>query len=183
MWKTLRARFDSTDSLVSLALGLAVVLVIGMTVINYFKTKTQVATSTTKQEQEAKANGATTLPAKHTVKDGDTLWSISETYYKSGYNWVDIVKANNLANSNLIDTGQTLTIPTVTPIVAQTGSVSSAATSIAPKDKTYTVVPGDDLWDIAVKQYGNGYRWVDIAKTNNLSNPDLIHAGNVLQLP
>jgi len=29
---------------------------------------------------------------------------------------------------------------------------------------TYTVVKGDFLWDIAIRTYGDGYRWVDIAK-------------------
>ena len=180
MWKSLQAKFESTDSLVSLALGLAVVLVIGLTIINYVKSKTQQAASTTKEEQ-AKA-GNISLPAKHVVTEGETLWSISENYYKSGYNWVDIQKVNSLANADAIETGQSLTIPVVTPIILE-GQVSSATTSVAPKDKTYTVVQGDDLWDIAMKQYGNGYRWVDIAKTNNLTNPDVIHSGNVLQLP
>lgn len=181
MWKSLRAKFDSADSLVSLALGLAVVLVIGITIVNYVKSKTQVATSTTKEEQMA-PDGKTTLPTKHVVKEGESLWSISSTYYKSGYNWVDIQKANNLTDANMLENGQTLTIPVVTPIVVE-GQVSSASVSMTPKHQTYTVVHGDDLWDIAVKEYGNGYRWVDIAKTNNLVNPDLIHAGNVLQLP
>lgn len=180
MWKSLQAKFESTDSLVSLALGLAVVLVVGLTVINYVKSKTQQATSTTKEEQ-AKA-GNTSLPAKHVVTEGETLWSISENYYKSGYNWVDIQKANSLVNADAIETGQSLTIPVATPIVPE-GQVSSAATSITPKDKSYTVVHGDDLWNIAMKEYGDGYRWVDIAKANNLTNPNIIHAGNVLQLP
>jgi len=172
MWKSLKINFESTDSLVSLALGLAVVLVIGMTIVNYVKSKTQVATSTAKQETSA--SGAP-LPAKHTVAAGETLWSIAETYYKSGYNWVDVQKANNLTNPDSIEAGQELTIPVATAITPAAAPVTKAA--------SYTVIHGDDLWNIAVKEYGNGYRWVDIAKANNLTNPGLIHAGNVLQLP
>ena len=48
---------------------------------------------------------------------------------------------------------------------------------------SYTVISGDNLWDIAVRAYGDGYRWVDIAEANNLANPDLIHRGNVFKLP
>ena len=181
MWKSLIKKFDSTDSLVSMALGLAVVLVIGMTLVNYVKSKSQQSTGSTKVEEAAKPGDAV-LPTKHVVKEGETLWSIAQSYYKSGYNWVDIQKENNLISADVIESGQSLTIPKVTPIVVQ-GQVSSASTSVEPKDKSYTVAQGDDLWDIAVKQYGNGYRWVDIAKANNLENPDLIHTGNVLNLP
>ncbi len=183
MWKKIVNKLDSTDSLVSLALGLAVVLVVGMTIINYVKTKTQVATSTTKQEKSATNPTNTSLPAKHTVKAGETLWSISETYFKSGYNWVDIAKANTLVNADYVEVGQTLTIPNVAPVVTPTGAVSSASTSGSVQKKSYTVVSGDDLWDIARTNYGDGYKWVDIAKANNLANPSLIFAGNVLMLP
>ena len=180
MWKIIKKNFESTDSLVSLALGLAVVLVIGMTIVNYIKSKSQVATSTTQQEQ--KSPTGETLPAKHTVTEGETLWSISESYHKSGYNWVDVQKANKLTSPETIEAGQELTMPVVTPIVEPAGDVSStAAPTISAK--AYTVVTGDDLWNIAVKAYGDGYRWVDIANTNHLTNPSLIHAGNVLQLP
>ncbi|MFI5265695.1 MAG: LysM peptidoglycan-binding domain-containing protein [Candidatus Levyibacteriota bacterium] len=49
--------------------------------------------------------------------------------------------------------------------------------------KTYTVKAGDDLWNIAVRAYGDGYKWVDIARVNNLSNPNLIFSDNVLVIP
>lgn len=53
-----------------------------------------------------------------------------------------------------------------------------------PTDEgTYTVVRGDNLWDIAVEMYGDGYRWTDIAEANDLANPGIIHAGNVLVIP
>jgi nucleoid-associated protein YgaU len=48
---------------------------------------------------------------------------------------------------------------------------------------SYTVVKGDSLWSIAVKAYGDGYKWVSIAKANKLDNPNVIHAGNVLVIP
>ena len=180
MWKALKNRFNSTDSLISLALGLAVVLVVGMTVINYIKAKGQPASSTAKEE--AAKQGATALPATHKVTQGESLWTISEKYYKSGYNWEDIQKANSLMNPDRIEEDQSLTIPNVTPIMPQ-GEISAATTDGKPKEKTYAVVMGDDLWDIAVKIYDNGYKWVDIARANALTNPDIIHAGNVLTLP
>jgi len=176
MWNTIKKSLNSPDSYVSLALGFAVVLVIGMITFNYFKARQQQA-ATTEQEQ-AQEEGKVALPSKHTVAKGETLWSISEKYYKSGYNWVDVQKANNLENANVVSEGTELTIPDVTPIVPA-GTVSSAQT----EKKEYTVKKGDSLWSIAVSQYQNGYRWPEIARANNLVNPNIIHAGNVLVLP
>lgn len=49
--------------------------------------------------------------------------------------------------------------------------------------KYYTVVKGDTLWGIAKKFYGNGAKYKDIAKANNISNPDIIRVGQVLLIP
>lgn len=182
MWKTLKESFETPDSYVSLALGLAVVLVVGMITFNYFKAKMETATSTSEQKTE-EAKEATTLPAKYTVVGGDTLWSIAEKYYKSGYNWVDIQKANGLTDPNLIENGQTLTIPDAKPITMPPGVVSSASTVKSLEKKPYTILQGDNLWSIAVKMYGDGYRWTDIAQASSLADPDVIYTGNVLTLP
>lgn len=48
--------------------------------------------------------------------------------------------------------------------------------------KTYTVKKGDTLWAIAQKQLGNGSKWQDIAKLNNISNPNSLQVGQVLKL-
>jgi nucleoid-associated protein YgaU len=182
MWKSIVKQFDSTDSVVSLVLGIAVVLVIGITIFNFVKSKTQPAASTT-QETSVKTENTPSLPTTYTVKEGESLWTIAETYYKSGYNWVDIQDANNLVNPDLIEAGQTLTIPNVTPKAVATPAITAVSISGKPKDTSYTVMKGDDLWDIALKEYGTGYKWVDIATANKLENPGVIHSGNVLTMP
>jgi nucleoid-associated protein YgaU len=48
---------------------------------------------------------------------------------------------------------------------------------------TYTVVRGDSLSSIAQKIYNDGNLWTLIASANNLANPQVIHAGNVLVIP
>ena len=79
--------------------------------------------------------------------------------------------------------------PTATATIAPTVTLTSAPTPTMAQGETkpttdqYTVQSGDSLWKIAVAQYNNGYKWVEIARANNLDNPDIIHAGNVLQLP
>lgn len=49
--------------------------------------------------------------------------------------------------------------------------------------KTYTVRSGDTLWAIAKKHLFDGSRYSEIAKLNNISNPNLIYPGQVLKLP
>lgn len=49
-------------------------------------------------------------------------------------------------------------------------------------EKTYQVKKGDTLWNIAKKELGAGIKYKDIAKLNNLSNPNLIYPGQILKL-
>ena len=48
--------------------------------------------------------------------------------------------------------------------------------------KTYTVQKGDTLWNIAKKQLGYGSKYKDLAKINNIANPNLLSVGMVLKL-
>lgn len=47
----------------------------------------------------------------------------------------------------------------------------------------YTVKMGDTLFGIAEKYYQDGYKYTDIAKINNLENPDALEKGQVLEIP
>ena len=180
MWKALQNRLRSPDSFVSMILGLAVVLVVGTLIYNY---ATKRVPEIQKEAEQKKAEEQAALGQKHTVAAGESLWTISEKYYKSGYNWVDLQKANNLSDADAIEVGQELTIPNVTPISPQ-GEITSTSTEEIAKPQTYTVMHGDTLWSISMKFYsGDGYQWSKIAQANSLANPDLIHAGNVLTLP
>lgn len=156
-----------------MVLGGIVVVVVGVLIFNYFKDKNSQTIPAISTE-----NGAGT----YMVKSGDTLWSIAENSFGSGYNWVDIKKANNLT-SDKIEIGQKLTIPNISakqPTVTKKTAVSETPQSIS--GDSYTVVKGDSLWKIAVSAYGDGYKWVEIARANKLANPNIIHAGNVLTI-
>ncbi|MBI5336219.1 MAG: LysM peptidoglycan-binding domain-containing protein [Mycolicibacterium rufum] len=52
-----------------------------------------------------------------------------------------------------------------------------------PAPRTYTVVSGDTLWAIAERFYGDGNRYRAIADASGITNPDLIHPGQVLTIP
>lgn len=186
------------ESTISMVLGALVIIVVGLLVVNYFRDN-----STGTALPNGLATEETILPTTHTVQKGETLWSISEHYYATGYNWVDIAEANNLSSANAIDEGQVLDIPKVESRLAEASPIPSPEPTIKPTPtpsatpkpvianeeqpaitgQTYTVVKGDTLWDIAVKAYGDGYRWLEIAKANHLANPNLIHPGNVFILP
>jgi len=52
-----------------------------------------------------------------------------------------------------------------------------------PAARTYTVVSGDTLWAISERFYGDGSKYQMIADASGISNPDLIHPGQVLTIP
>lgn len=182
MWKNLTKKLKLSENYLSMLLGFFVVVVLGIFVFNIFKgegaknQEGEISTTSTTSEENQEGSAKT-----HTVAKGENLWQISEQYYNSGYNWVDIAEANNLSNPNLVEEGQVLVVPSVEPKLPETGMTEESQGTNIPE--TYTVAHGDTLWSIAVKVYNNGYRWVDIAKENNLSNPDYIHTGNELKLP
>jgi LysM repeat protein len=70
----------------------------------------------------------------------------------------------------------------------RSGSSSTAPTSQSQGgsfNRTYTVVAGDSLSKIAKREYGDASKWHRIFEANRdkIQNPDLIHPGQVLNLP
>lgn len=68
--------------------------------------------------------------------------------------------------------------PVATPVVTRPAPT-------APQTRTYTVVRGDCLWNIAKKYYGNGSQYTKIYNANRdkIKNPNLIYPGQVLTIP
>lgn len=66
------------------------------------------------------------------------------------------------------------------------GIKTSSTAANPPAAKTYTVKSGDSLWKIAQSTLGSGARWTEIYNLNKSvigSNPNLIYAGQVYNLP
>jgi putative chitinase len=191
-------KLNFSESYVSLILGAAVIVIVLIIGFAFSKSRvnnqdgkketssisTTIEQSPTGKEATPKT-GSNVLPQKYTIKSGDDLWNISLKFYKSGYNWVDIAKANDLQDPSAINAGNVLTIPNVKPIVPETSisAAQGATQEQAITETSYNVAKGDDLWNIAVRAYGDGFRYPEIAKANNLTNPSLIFSGNVLQIP
>ena len=51
-------------------------------------------------------------------------------------------------------------------------------------EQTYVLQEDESLWDVAVKFYGDGFRWTDIAKANSLEDTaDFVPPGTKLIIP
>ena len=94
----------------------------------------------------------------YTVISGDNLSSIAS---KFGTTVKEICRINNIANANLIYPGQVLKLIQNIPLVY------------------YTVVSGDTLSGIA-DNYNTTYQ--ELARLNNISNPNLIYPGQKLKI-
>jgi len=177
-------------------MGGVVVVVIAGLIFNYFRTANLKSwQGTLLSDKEAATtvnteNQSDKVIATYKVVKGDDLWHIAEKFYRSGYNYVDIMKENKITGAGVIVAGQELKIPkveakmvTVVETKAAVKTVVKTTTSIAVG--SYTVQKGDSYWSIAVRAYGDGYQWPKIywANKNLFVNPDLIFANTKITIP
>lgn len=187
----IEGELKSNQSKVSMVLGALIILIIGILISNYFNRPKPVlgpAQQSPQQTQITQENIAPDqLPGKYTVKDNDTLFEIADKYYKDGYKFTEIAKANNLPNPDVIEKGQVLDIPKLdiqTTLLPDSKDVNITA-DYGPKIEgtSYTVVEGDWLSKISARAYGDINLFDKIAAANNISNPNLIEPGQVLIIP
>lgn len=187
----LQSELELNQSYVSLILGLLIVLVIGILIFNYLK-KGQSSLGPAQQtavEETQKDAEPDELPGKYTVKEGDTLFTIAEKYYKDGYKYSQIAQANKINDVNVIEKGQVLDIPKLEESVAvktENGTGGAANQTIWGESitgNTYTVVEGDWLSKIAGRAYGDIMAYEKIAKASSIANPDLIEPGTLITIP
>ena len=185
------SQFRLGESYTNLILGAIVVIAIGIAIVIFVRNNKQGETSSTTDTQSSEEQTKDEMVSStYTIKTGDSLWSISEKVYKSPYNWTQIAKENNLKNPGLIHAGNKLKLPKIDKEIA-VSTKSDGETVIKEKpsvnnaitEDKYTVKKGDNLWNISVRAYGDGFRYVEIARANNLANPRLIHSGNELTIP
>lgn len=125
------------------------------------------------QSQAATGDNLQNGTHSYTIKAGDNLWNIAKDNLGQATKWTDIYKMNADvlgANPELIRPGTTIQLPGA----GQELNVAS-----------YTVKPGDNLFDIAKEQLGDSSKWGELYKANEGvigSNPSLIHPGTELNL-
>lgn len=101
----------------------------------------------------------------YTVKRGDTLSEIALKYNTTVSNLANL---NNISNPNLIYPGQVITINSSNNIENGQNSCGKI---------TYTIKRGDTLSSIA-RKYNTSVN--KLVMLNNISNPNLIYAGNII---
>ncbi len=197
--KQLLKTIKLNESMLSMLFGVVTVILIGVLVVRMYRANKPAITSQAEQTQQPVASEKVgevpvvtkedgkqypaELPATVTVAKGDHLWGIAEKNYGSGYNWVDIAKENGLKNPGQIEVGQELKLPKVAVKVLATSKVVAKAEMPKIEGDSYTVVKGDNLWNISVRAYADGYKWSEVAKANDLTNPGRIEVGQVIKLP
>src|SRR3989344_3721143 len=131
-----------SESYISIGLGLLVVVVVGILLYNYFTQRgEQGQAEPSPQTITEEATMSAQPGGNYIVVEGDTLWSISEKAYGTGYNWSDIAKANSLNESNQLVAGQELEIPEVTPVGVASATPAASALAVASPVASPTIEP------------------------------------------
>lgn len=118
----------------------------------------------------------------YTVKAGDDLWGIAEKMYGSGYNMEDIAKANKLSEPYDLLENQILIIPSIAPKEQTVGEITEKAAK-TEKITEYVVLPGEYLWQIAEKIYGDGNQMSKLIDANRIPYPYNVEEGQKLLVP
>lgn len=129
------------------------------------------------------------LPSGKLLFDTNMLMSLEDyEIQEDAENGFDITVTINLKQYRPFGTKR-LNIKTTTSTTS--GSKTKKATVVKNREttgktipKTYTVQNGDTLWAICKKQFGDASQSKinEIAKLNNIANPNLIYAGQVIKL-
>jgi LysM repeat protein len=93
--------------------------------------------------------------------------------------------SNDPARPDFSDVKAGATTTPVKPVVPDFSDVKAGSSTAPATEQSYTVVAGDSLSKIAKKFYGNANAWNAIFQANKdkISNPDMIHPGQVLRIP
>lgn len=126
----------------------------------------------------------------HVVSKGETLRSICLNFYGDSGLANSVAMYNLLKNSNAIEIGNTISLPTRSILIAEniptpsTVHVKENSTRVK-KMGTYTVKKGDTLSEIAQTVMGTTKKTQLLIDVNKdvMPNPDRIKPGMILQFP
>lgn len=117
---------------------------------------------------QTNANTSQTEDTVYIVKSGDTL---SEIALKYGTTVNSLVQINQIKNKNLIYPGERI-------IIRSSNTISGGQNSCGKI--LYQIKWGDTLSELAIRYHSTVE---EIAKINNIANPNLIYAGTTIRIP
>ena len=127
--KSLRLHEDT----VSMIIGAIVVIIVGLIVVNFFRTR---------DAGETLPTGVSTESAEtYVVEEGDTLWTIAERFYDNGFEWEKILEANELDPNQNIEPGMELQIPDASELIASIADQIAESTPDPTVESTPEATP------------------------------------------
>ncbi|MEX2028542.1 MAG: LysM peptidoglycan-binding domain-containing protein [Candidatus Curtissbacteria bacterium] len=171
--------YDLSQSWTGLLLGAIIVIVLGFLVANFLTRGAnpvgQIAggEKTTAADQ---ASASAEIKREYKIVEGDSLSAIAQKAYGREDLWVVLAAKNNIANPDLINVDTNLEVP-----------AKEVAEAAFVELTQYNVQEGDTLFTISEKVYGDGSRWTELARANDVGylangNP-LIFAGSTITIP
>lgn len=107
----------------------------------------------------------------YTVCAGDSPWRVAAEQLGDGRRYLEIIKLNSIPAPYMLRTGQVLQLP-------ESGVATGEASTVL-----YVVRKGDSPWSIAKAKLGDGRRYIEIERLNDLDGDYDINAGDVLMIP
>lgn len=129
-----------------------------------------------------------------TDDSGKTVYQGSTSENKEPYYTLEDYNIKENAEEYGIDCGVEISLKQYRSYATATGKIQfdqngQTATLTPQRDttskqtaKSYTVQKGDTLWNICKKELGDGSKYQEIAKKNNIATPNDIQVGQVIQL-
>jgi nucleoid-associated protein YgaU len=153
-----------------------------------------------KEEEQQQIPSADVPPREiiHKVVSSDNLVELSKKYYGDGTKWRRIHEANKdkIPNPDVLYTGLELLIPEITVSekrdddmtygsLPERESDEEVFTTTTTTPGTHTISPGDTLYGLARKYYGDSAMWVKIhdANEDNIEDKRLLEVGQTLVIP
>ena len=120
---------------------------------------------------------------KHTIQPGDTLWTIAQDQLGNGDRWHELRKPDGSSfteqEAGHLQVGTPVQLPNTQLPNTQPPSSTPDEKTIATSDPQYTIDelwlaghpqhtirPGETLWEIAERTYGDGRKWTNIRKSD-----------------
>jgi nucleoid-associated protein YgaU len=114
------------------------------------------------------------------VRSGDSLWKLSRRYSGSAVRWREWLQRNpELGDPRSLRVGAVLFVPP-----REGRSALGLAPVLRGPARSVVVRSGDSLWRISAERYGDGARWLCVARANaGLRDTAVIFPGQRLLLP